>query len=134
MSVVAMSSSYGTGSILSTNGLLTARFTNPPVPRFTAFAWYNSCEGKNGHIPSMRERPLGAIASVNRETGGLVNRAVKCHVVGQTLIHVVVNILVVNDRFTTERSWKMKSSPPKCDNLLGFILIYNPRLSHTAPS
>ena len=25
---------------------LTARFTYPPVPHLTAFAWYNSCEGK----------------------------------------------------------------------------------------
>ena len=31
---------------------------------------------KNSHIPSMGERPLGAVAFVNRETGGLVNRAV----------------------------------------------------------
>ena len=37
---------------------------------------YNSCEGKNGHIPSMGERPLWAVASVNRETGGLLNYTV----------------------------------------------------------
>ena len=43
--------------------LLTALFTNPPVPWFAVFAWYNSCERKNGHILSIGEWPQEAAAA-----------------------------------------------------------------------
>ena len=55
---------------------VTALFTNPLVPCFTAFEWYYSCEGKNGHILSMGERPMGTVASGGMPAAGLVNSAV----------------------------------------------------------
>ena len=73
-------SETGTGNANKTVGDINSAIhqsTGSPFHSFCPiFAWYYSCEGKNGHIPPMGKWPLGAVASGGLPAAGLVNSTV----------------------------------------------------------